>query len=50
MRWKQNFLNLIGWTNTEVRSEWDAIVLHITEITHAEATISLTSISDIAAY
>lgn len=39
--------NLIGWTNIEVSSEWDATVLHIT---HAEARISWTSISDVVVY
>lgn len=42
--------NLIGWTNTELSSEWDATVPHITKITHAEARISWTTISDVVAY
>lgn len=42
--------NLIGWTNIEVSSEWDTTVLHMTKITHAEARISWTSISDVVAY
>lgn len=42
--------NLIGWTNTEVSSEWDATVRHVTKTTHAEARISWTSISDVVAY
>lgn len=42
--------NLIGWTNTEVSSEWYTTVLHVTKITHAEASISWTSTSDAVAY
>lgn len=42
--------NLIGWTNTELSSDLDATVLHITKTTHAKSRISWTSILDVVAY